>query len=399
MSKSDKKSQAKSSVKKYKKAESEEEPDIEITKKLPKKSVKKAPKKSSSESSSEESIDMRKIKKTIKTPTKTKSKRHIKTVEQVKPSITSEQLSDRKRDCEDKNKCLYVKTTQTSAIKQMFERTSHVITECKINFIAPEKVVDKEMEVDSPDDGDDYYQEHDENADTNPQANQPKKKKIGGISIMSLTEDCNIILKIHLEADQFVYFRCDQPMFSIGVDMVNLYTFIKGISDDTPIVFYMNRNNRNVLYIKSMTDNSESTRIEINLLEINVQDIPILKTNIRNIITVASDKFHEICKVINNVSQFVEIRSVDNNITFKGTGDGGNIERSYEDENSKRKPTGDVIQGIYELRNLMGFSKCNKLCNSITIYLKNNYPLVLAFSVATLGKMYVFLSPVQDVNN
>ena len=73
----------------------------------------------------------------------------------------------------------------------------------------------------------------------------------------------------------------------------------------------------------------------------------------------------------------------------------------YRDSNytTKKKDKPDhVVQGVYELRNLMNFSKCNKLCNTIELYLKNDFPLVLVISVATLGKMYVFLSPIENGN-
>src|SRR5690606_28305411 len=98
----------------------------------------------------------------------------------------------------------------------------------------------------------------------------------------------------------------------------------------------------------------------------------------------------------------VEIRSINNEIMFRGQNEGGKVTKSYRDinYNDKKKDKPDqVVQGIYELRNLMGFSKCNKLCNTIEIYLKNDFPLVLVIAVATLGKMYVFLTPIENANN
>ena len=73
---------------------------------------------------------------------------------------------------------------------------------------------------------------------------------------------------------------------------------------------------------------------------------------------------------------------------------------THRDINFKKRKikSNQLVQGVYELRHLMGFSKCNKLCPTIDIYLKNEFPLVLIISIATLGKMYVFLSPIVKEN-
>ena len=167
----------------------------------------------------------------------------------------------------------------------------------------------------------------------------------------------------------------------------------------------MNRDNRSTLYIRSLNEGNESseeTDIEVFLMEIGNSELPIPKTQFQNKITMASDKFHNICKKLNNNSLTVEITSIKNEITFRGHNESGKVTMSYKDTNynsNKKSEQDQIVQGVYELRNLMGFSKCNKLCPTIDIYLKNDFPLVLVIGVATLGKMYVFLSPIENPNN
>ena len=245
----------------------------------------------------------------------------------------------------------------------------------------------------------------DDDDETTQKASPTIKKNTGGIRILRLTEDKSILVKLNLDAINFEFFRCDEPKITIGVDMHNLHALLKTINDDDPIILYMNRDNRSALYIRSLNENNESceeTDIEIFLMEIGNPDMPIPQTEFQNKITMASDKFHTICKHLNNNSTFVEITSISNEILFRGQSEGGKVTMSYKDINytSKKKDKPDqVVQGVYELRNLMGFSKCNKLCNTIEIYLKNDFPLVLVIAVATLGKMYVFLSPIENGNN
>ena len=227
-----------------------------------------------------------------------------------------------------------------------------------------------------------------------------KKKNSGGIRILRLTQDKSVLVKLILAAANFDTFYCAEPKITIGIDMSQLHNMLKSFSDNDPITLYMNRNNRSTLYIHSNSENKEETDLEIYLMDIPNLDIPLPRRKFQNKITIASDKFHSICKQLNNTSVHVEITSVDNEIQFNGKNEGGKIVRTYRDDNlKKKKGENPVFQGVYELRNLMYFSKCNKLCQTIDIYLKDDFPLVLVISIATLGKMYIFLTPIDPNGN
>lgn len=356
----------------------------------------------------------------------------------------SKHKSNKKKHSEyDSKKILEIKTTHTAALKQVVERISNVISDCPITFVRPDdSLVDDEIvdeyyeEVDEnpvkknkkkknkKDDSDDE-EENDEDSDDGkskkkkstkkskkkiieqPPSKKDRKKKsdknTGGIRILTLTEDKSILIKLVLDACNFEYFKCGEQKITVGVDMHNLHAMLRMVNDDHPIIIYMNRDNRSALYIRSLNEGnerSEETDLEIYLMDIPNPEIPLPPTAFENFITMAADKFHTICKHLNNNSSTVEITSVGNEIKFKGENDGGKAIMSYRDtnHNPKKGVSDKIVQGTYELRNLMCFSKCNKLCNVIVLYMKNDFPLVLVISVATLGKMYVFLTPVENPN-
>jgi len=305
------------------------------------------------------------------------------------------------------HRILQVKTSHTGIIKQVFERMSTVISDCCIVFIPPDKNLDQNQD-------DDYYEEVEETVNDSKKNKKFKKSKDvepvkktkktgsgGGIRILRLTEDRSILIKLNLESDKFDEFICEEPKITIGVDINYLHSMLKLINDDDPIIFYINSNDRGILYISSMTrnnDNSEETDLELNLMDIRNPDLPISQTGFQNKITIASEKFHNICKHFNNNTTYVEIISFNDEISFRGKNEGGKLKKTYKDIHSDKKKTGPpvIVQGVYELKNLLSFSKCGKLCPTIDIYLKNDFPLVLSISVATLGKMYIFLSPVEN---
>ena len=55
-----------------------------------------------------------------------------------------------------------------------------------------------------------------------------------------------------------------------------------------------------------------------------------------------------------------------------------------------------IIQGEFALKNLSYFIKCTNLCNSIEMYLENDLPLIVKYSVASLGNIKLCLSPLPS---
>jgi proliferating cell nuclear antigen len=288
------------------------------------------------------------------------------------------------------NHILEVKTTQTSAFKQAIERIANVISECCIVFQSSKRENNKKNNKSSK-------REKKENDHQN-------NSKNDGIQIVRLSEDKTILINVQMDAQNFEYFQCNEPKIVVGVDLQYLHNSLKIINDDAPIVIYMMHDNRSTLYIKCLneyTGSTEETLIEINLMDIANHEMPLPRMEFQNRITISSDKFHNICKNLNNSSTYVEITSINNQISFRGQNENGKITMTYKDTEFSNcyQDSNLVIQGVYELRNLIYFSKCSKLCNKIHLYLKNDFPLVLSISIASLGKMYVFISPVDPVEN
>jgi len=48
------------------------------------------------------------------------------------------------------------------------------------------------------------------------------------------------------------------------------------------------------------------------------------------------------------------------------------------------------------LKHLVLFTKCTNLCPAIEIYLKNDYPLIIRYTVANLGEVKLVLAPIKS---
>ena len=52
----------------------------------------------------------------------------------------------------------------------------------------------------------------------------------------------------------------------------------------------------------------------------------------------------------------------------------------------------EVIQGVFSLKYLSIFTKCTNLSSSVEIYLKNAYPIILQYSIASMGTVRLCLA-------
>ena len=74
------------------------------------------------------------------------------------------------------------------------------------------------------------------------------------------------------------------------------------------------------------------------------------------------------------------------------------IERSAQRDTIEETERERALQGIYELKNIVLFTKCATLCNDIQIYMKNDFALTIIYTIATLGTITIALSPIKEEN-
>jgi hypothetical protein len=103
---------------------------------------------------------------------------------------------------------------------------------------------------------------------------------------------------------------------------------------------------------------------------------------------------------LREISNIVEIRSVSNTLYFYSKGAfseqrtvlGDSEEGGVSFQQGGRGRDDIVVQGFYGLRYLALFSKCASLSQIVQLYLKNNFPLILSYSVS-LGDIKFCLAP------
>ena len=227
--------------------------------------------------------------------------------------------------------------------------------------------------------------------------------KPDGIRIVNMDKSHTILAHLYLEADKFEYYHCKYPKIIIGVNMFHLCKLINSIDNDDTLTIYITENEYSdgvVDFLGLKFENGDIKQCKnqkLKLIEPDEEELEVPEVSFSSIINLPSSDFQKIIRDLSNISERLEIKSVGNELIFKCQGPFASCEirRSESDGNMEfiaKKNPAKVIQGEFSLKNLGYFIKCTNLCNTIEMYLENDLPLIVKYSVASLGEIKLCLA-------
>lgn len=252
--------------------------------------------------------------------------------------------------------CLEVKTVQSGAFKTMVEALRELLTDTCIEF--------------------------DET----------------GMKIVAMDMAHVVLVHLKLDAKRFEHYHCEGRVV-IGVNMLNFHKLIKSINSNDTLTLFMNSHDMNHLGIKIENgDKNTKTTYKLNLLDLDKENISIDPAEFNSVITMPSSDFQKITRDMNNIADYVEIKNINNQLIFRCSGDFCQQETILCDNdngvnNITSKNANEIVQGVFSLKYLVTFTKCTNLCNTVEMYLKNDYALIIKYAVASLGEIKLCLAP------
>ena len=218
-----------------------------------------------------------------------------------------------------------------------------------------------------------------------------------GLKIIAMDTSHIVLVHLKLDAAKFEHYYC-RTKLNIGVNMLNFHKLIKTINSTDTLTLFMDDVDINHLGIKIENgDKNTKTIYKLNLLDLDNPQISIDPTEFNSVITLPSTDFQKICRDMSNVSEIVEIKNIYNQLIFSCKGDFCSQETILSDNDGsnirKTGGGGDIIQGFYKLKFLVLFTQCTNLCNTVSIFFKSSYPLIIQYSVASLGEIKLAIAP------
>jgi len=210
-----------------------------------------------------------------------------------------------------------------------------------------------------------------------------------GIRVTSMGHANIALVHLKLEADQFQTFYCEKTMI-LGVNAQNLFKVIKNITNLDTVSLLVERSDETKLIIRAENiENNTQCTYRYNLLDLHYEEYPIPPQTFDSEINLPSDQFNSICKMLNNLqAEDLEITSVGQQLILKGNGLISSAELKLGNSSGTvfNKYDNDIIvQGRFPLDYLIQFSKASGLSKTVQLYLMNDSPLVLAYTVGSLG--------------
>ena len=217
-----------------------------------------------------------------------------------------------------------------------------------------------------------------------------------GLKIMAMEGTHTILVHLRLEADRFDEWYCPQKHI-LGVNMINLFKLVKTMSNNDSIVFNLRKSATDKLGIEILNGEKQmTTRFSLNLIEIDVRPISIPPVQFSSIITMPAVDFQKIIRDMHTLGETVEIQSASQELVFRCKGDYAEQETIFsigQNGLSQSKSATDIVQGNFVLKHFVLFTKCTSLCSDISLYLKNDYPIIVEYNVAGLGEIKLALAP------
>jgi len=275
---------------------------------------------------------------------------------------------------------LELKTTQTPAIKVLCDTLNSLLTD--VNFVFYPKFIENES-----DDTDNI---------------QPDNKQIGGLIIKEINKTGTILVYTKLDADKFDYYNYNysKSKLSLGLNLNNLLKCLKCMSHFDTMTWQVESEDINkLIVILESSERKEKKIFKLNLMDLEEEKYEVEPIDFPFSITMPSQDFHKYCKDMSSATDKIELICTKNKVIFSGNGELGQVEFEVGETNGglsidvNSSCYEEIVQGLFELRFLIIFTKCTNLCPTVTLYLKNDYPLIVRYAISSLGEVKLVLSP------
>jgi len=308
---------------------------------------------------------------------------------------------------------LELKTTQASAIKIVTDAINSLLTDANFDFY-PYYIENNDSNDNSSDsENNSNYESDSDNESSENKKNKEKKNKqlngnkktIGGVILKEVNKTGKILVYMRLDADKFEVYKYNyhKKKLSLGMDIGNLLKCLKCMSHFDTMTWLVDDEDINkLIVILESTERKEKKTFKLNLMDIEEETYDISPIQFPYSITLPSQDFHKYCKDMASSTDKIEIKATSNKLFFSGKGEIGNIEFEVGETNgglsiiSTTSNTNEIVQGLFELKFLLIFTKCTNLCNQVTMFIKNDYPIIITYQIAALGEIKLVLSPTKS---
>lgn len=254
-------------------------------------------------------------------------------------------------------KVLYLKSIQGGAIRTLFEVLKEIVHDVSLRFDA------------------------------------------SGVRLLTMDGARCALVYLKLHSESFEEYKCAATL-DVGINMASMFKLVRTTGSHDTVTMYMEAGAANELGITIQNaEKNSKTDFKMKLLDVDSEEIKIPDVDFDSVITMPSAYFQRICRDMLNISDTMTISSQGNKLVLGCVGDFARQETVIGEADagmSVSAKSNKKIEGRFSLKYLSLFCKAANLCNTIELFLRESYPLILKYHVASLGEIRFCLAPKVD---
>lgn len=219
-----------------------------------------------------------------------------------------------------------------------------------------------------------------------------------GLRVMAMDGSHVALIHLRLHAQNFEYYHCLDKV-QVGLNMNNLFKLIKTVTSMDIITFFITHDKKHEFGVRiENADKNTQTTFHLKMLDIDEVEIRIPDIQLDSVITMPSNDFQRMCRDMLNISDTFTMTYNENVLKLSCDGDFASQETIIGEANHGLTFTKceNEVTGKFSLKYVNLFTKSTNLSNTLEIYLKQNFPLMLRYNVANLGDIMFCLAPTLE---
>jgi proliferating cell nuclear antigen len=216
-----------------------------------------------------------------------------------------------------------------------------------------------------------------------------------GLKIMTMDNARVALVYVRLLKDNFEEYYCESRTLC-GINMIYLFKLLKTVGNNDVLTLFIRNGSMNELGIK--IENKEKNTVTesyLKMLDISEEKLEIPDIQYDSVISMPSVDLQKYCRDLSIISGQVCISSNASKFILEANGDFASQKIIIgEAQNglifSKKNQN---VSETFDLKYINSFTKSTNLCSTVEIFLKREYPLVIEYNVANLGKLQYCLAP------
>ena len=219
-----------------------------------------------------------------------------------------------------------------------------------------------------------------------------------GLRVMAMDGSHVALIHLRLQSQNFESYHCVDKI-QVGLNMNNLFKLIKTVTNMDIITFFITTDKQHELGVRiENADKNTQTTFHLKMLDIDEVEIRIPDIQLDSVITMPSNDFQRMCRDMLNISDTFTMTYTANALRLSCDGDFASQETIIGEANHGLTFTkcDDEVTGKFSLKYVNLFTKSTNLSNTLEIYLKKNFPLMLRYNVANLGDIMFCLAPTLE---